>query len=389
MRSYDFNESINRKNTSSVKWDETGRVFGSTDVLPMWVADMDFQAPQEVTKAIMDKAQHGIYGYTAISTSVDDAVTSWFQKQHGWELKKEWLTYISGVVPALSATIQTFSNSGDKVIVFSPVYYPFYDMVTYNDRKLITSPMEYRNGRYYMDLQDFEAKLDGDVKLLLLCNPHNPGGTVWTREELEQLGKICLKHNVIIVSDDIHADLVFENHTYNAIASISDDISKQTVTCIAPTKTFNIAGLQAAAMVTSNDFFREKLELFMKKQGHFLLNMLGVSAMEAAYRHGKPWLEEVLDHIEDNMEYAVEYIQKEIPGVDASKPEGTYLLWIDCRKLGLGEEELKRLLLNKGKLALESGSKFGKEGNGFVRMNVACTKTTLQEGLLRLQTALS
>lgn len=389
MKSYDFNESINRKNTSSVKWDETGRVFGSTDVLPMWVADMDFQAPQEVTKAIMDKAQHGIYGYTAISTSVDDAVTSWFQKQHGWELKKEWLTYISGVVPALSATIQTFSNSGDKVIVFSPVYYPFYDMVTYNDRKLITSPMEYRNGRYYMDLQDFEAKLDGDVKLLLLCNPHNPGGTVWTREELEQLGKICLKHNVIIVSDDIHADLVFENHTYNAIASISDDISKQTVTCIAPTKTFNIAGLQAAAMVTSNDFFREKLELFMKKQGHFLLNMLGVSAMEAAYRHGKPWLEEVLDHIEDNMEYAVEYIQKEIPGVDASKPEGTYLLWIDCRKLGLGEEELKRLLLHKGKLALESGSKFGKEGNGFVRMNVACTKTTLQEGLLRLKTALS
>ncbi len=389
MKSYDFNESINRKNTSSVKWDETGRVFGSSDVLPMWVADMDFQAPQEVTKAIMDKAQHGIYGYTAISTSVDDAVTSWFQKQHGWELKQEWLTYISGVVPALSATIQTFSNPGDKIIVFSPVYYPFYDMVTYNDRKLITSPMEYRNGRYYMDLQDFEAKLDGDVKLLLLCNPHNPGGTVWTREELEQLGKICVKHNVIIVSDDIHADLVFENHTYNAIASISDDIARQTVTCIAPTKTFNIAGLQAAAMVTSNDSFREKLELFMKKQGHFLLNMLGVSAMEAAYRHGKPWLDEVLDYIEDNMDYAVEYIQKEIPGVDASKPEGTYLLWIDCRKLGLGEEELKRLLLHKGKLALESGGKFGKEGNGFVRMNVACTKTTLQEGLLRLKTALS
>ncbi|UAL46721.1 pyridoxal phosphate-dependent aminotransferase [Sutcliffiella horikoshii] len=389
MKSYDFNESINRKNTSSVKWDETGRVFGSSDVLPMWVADMDFQAPQEVTKAIMDKAQHGIYGYTAISTSVDDAVSSWFQKQHGWELKQEWLTYISGVVPALSATIQTFSNPGDKVIVFSPVYYPFYDMVTYNDRKLITSPMEYRNGRYYMDLQDFEAKLDGDVKLLLLCNPHNPGGTVWTREELEQLGKICVKHNVIIVSDDIHADLVFENHTYNAIAFISDDIARQTVTCIAPTKTFNIAGLQAAAMVTSNDSFREKLELFMKKQGHFLLNMLGVSAMEAAYRHGKPWLDEVLDYIEDNMDYAVEYIQKEIPGVDASKPEGTYLLWIDCRKLGLGEEELKRLLLHKGKLALESGGKFGKEGNGFVRMNVACTKTTLQEGLLRLKTALS
>ncbi|ART77817.1 MalY/PatB family protein [Sutcliffiella horikoshii] len=388
MKSYDFNEIINRKNTSSVKWDETARVFGSSDVLPMWVADMDFKAPQEVTKAIIEKAEHGIYGYTAISTSVHDAVTSWFQKQHGWELKQEWLTYISGVVPALSATIQTFSNPGDKIIVFSPVYYPFYDMVTYNDRKLITSPMEYRNGRYYMDLQDFEAKLDGDVKLLLLCNPHNPGGTVWTREELEQLGKICVKHNIIIVSDDIHADLVFNNYTYYPLASISEDIAMQTVTCIAPTKTFNMAGLQAAAMITSNQALREKLEFFLKKQGHFLLNMLGVSAMEAAYKHGEQWLDEVLSYIEDNMDYAVEYIQKEIPGVEASKPEGTYLLWIDCRKLGLGEEELKRLLLHKGKLALESGSKFGKEGTGFVRMNVACTKATLQEGLQRLKTAL-
>ncbi|MGD6777803.1 MULTISPECIES: MalY/PatB family protein [Bacillaceae] len=389
MKSYDFNENINRKNTSSVKWDETARVFGSSDVLPMWVADMDFKAPQEVTKAIIDKAEHGIYGYTAISTSVHDAVTSWFQKQHGWELKQEWLTYISGVVPALSATIQTFSNPGDKVIVFSPVYYPFYDMVTYNDRKLITSPMEYRNGRYYMDLQDFESKLDDEVKLLLLCNPHNPGGTVWTREELEQLGEICVKHNIIIVSDDIHADLVFNNHTYYPLASISEDIAMQTVTCIAPTKTFNMAGLQAAAMITSNQALLEKLEFFLKKQGHFLLNMLGVSAMEAAYKHGKPWLDEVLQYIEDNMDYAVKYIQKEIPSVEASKPEGTYLLWIDCRKLGLGEEELKRRLLHKGKLALESGSKFGKEGNGFVRMNVACTKATLKEGLLRLKTALS
>ncbi|MGD7053227.1 MalY/PatB family protein [Sutcliffiella horikoshii] len=389
MKSYDFNENINRKNTSSVKWDETARVFGSSDVLPMWVADMDFKAPQEVTKAIIDKAEHGIYGYTAISTSVHDAVTSWFQKQHGWELKQEWLTYISGVVPALSATIQTFSNPGDKVIVFSPVYYPFYDMVTYNNRKLITSPMEYRNGRYYMDLQDFESKLDDEVKLLLLCNPHNPGGTVWTREELEQLGEICVKHNIIIVSDDIHADLVFNNHTYYPLASISEDIAMQTVTCIAPTKTFNMAGLQAAAMITSNQALLEKLEFFLKKQGHFLLNMLGVSAMEAAYKHGKPWLDEVLQYIEDNMDYAVKYIQKEIPSVEASKPEGTYLLWIDCRKLGLGEEELKRRLLHKGKLALESGSKFGKEGNGFVRMNVACTKATLKEGLLRLKTALS
>lgn len=388
MKTYDFNEYINRLNTSSVKWDETARVFGTSDVLPMWVADMDFRAPKEVTQAIINKAEHGIFGYTSISPSVHNAVLSWFQKQHGWKIEQEWLTYISGVVPALSTTIQTLSNPGDKVIVFSPVYYPFYDMITYNDRKLITSPMEYRDGRYHMDLPHFEAQLDGEVKLLLLCNPHNPGGTVWTREELEQLGNICVKHKLTIVSDDIHADLVFKNHKYTPLASISEDISMQTVTCIAPTKTFNIAGLQVSAMVTSNRSIREKLELFMKKQGHFTLNMLGITAMEAAYIHGKPWLDEVLAYIEENMDYAVDYIHKEIPGVFASKPEGTYLLWIDCTKLGLEEDELKRRLLHKGKLALESGSKFGKEGNGYVRMNVACSRATLQEGLQRLKTAL-
>lgn len=388
MKTYNFDKHINRINTSSVKWDETVRVFGRGDVLPMWVADMDFHAPSEVTQAITEKAEHGIFGYTSISSSVHDAVKSWFQSRHGWSLSHEWFTYISGVVPALSATIQAFSNPGDKVIVFSPVYYPFYDMITHNERKVLTSPMNYKDGRYHMDLEHFEAQLDGTVKMLLLCNPHNPGGTVWTKEELGQLGEICAKHNLIIVADEIHADLVFKGHTYTPLASISEDIALQTVTCIAPTKTFNIAGLQAAIMVTQNQTMREKIELFLKKQGHFTLNIFGIVAMEAAYKHGSIWLEEVMDYIEENMDLAVSFIQKELPDVTAVKPEGTYLLWIDCRKLGFGDEELTRRLLHKGKLALDSGKKFGIEGDGFIRMNVACTRSTLQEGLERLKKAL-
>ncbi len=389
MKTYNFDEHINRKSTSSVKWDETVRVFGRGDVLPMWVADMDFRAPIEVTKAIIEKANHGIFGYTSISPSVDEAVKSWFLNRHGWNLNNEWFTYISGVVPALSATIQAFSNPMDKVIVFSPVYYPFYDMISHNERTILTSPMNYKHGRYHMDLEHFEAQLlDGTVKMLLLCNPHNPGGTVWTREELRQLGEICVKHNVVVVADEIHADLIFKGHTYTPFASISEEIARQTVTCIAPTKTFNIAGLQAAIMVTSNHTLREKMEFFMKKQGHFTLNIFGITAMEAAYRHGEQWLKEVMDYIEENMDIAVSFIQKEIPEVNVVKPEGTYLLWIDCRKLGLKDEELTRLLLHKGKLALDSGKKFGKEADGFIRMNIACTRSTLNEGLERLKLAL-
>lgn len=388
MKKYDLDNLINRKDTSSVKWDENVRIFGRGDVLPMWVADMDFQAPLEVSKAIMEKANHGVYGYTTISPSVHDAVKGWFQDRHGWSLNPEWFTYISGVVPALSATIQAFSDPEDKIILFSPVYYPFYDMIINNGRKLLTSPMNYKEGRYHMDLEHFESQLDGSVKMLLLCNPHNPGGTVWTYEELKQLSEICVKHGIVVVTDEIHADLVFKGHAYTPFASISEEIALQTVTCIAPTKTFNIAGLQASLMVTPNQAMREKLEVFMKKQGHFTLNIFGIVAMEAAYRHGAEWLEEVMEYIEENMDLAVSFIQKEIPGVSAAKPEGTYLLWIDCTSLGLKDDELTRLLVHKGKLALDAGKKFGNEADGFIRMNVACTRSTLLDGLERLKQAL-
>ncbi|CAG9620995.1 MalY/PatB family protein [Sutcliffiella rhizosphaerae] len=387
MQKHNFDLYVERQNTSSVKWDERKRIFGTEDVLPMWVADMDFQAPPEVVKAIKEKAEHGIFGYTSIPTSVSQSIITWYQKRHKWKINAEWFTYISGVVPAISASIQVFSNPGDKIALFSPVYYPFYGMVTDNDRTLVTIPLFENNGQFEMDFKLLESQLDSNVRMLLLCNPHNPGGNVWKKSVLEKLAEICVKHQIIVVADEIHGDLIFKEHAYTPFASISQEIADLTITCIAPTKTFNLAGLQASVMITSSQSMKAELELFMKRQGHFTLNLFGITAMESAYIHGESWLDEVLDYLENNMDTAIDFIQKNIPKVFAHKPEGTYLLWIDCRKLGLSDSELKRLLLQKGKLALEPGNKFGPGGEGFVRMNVACSKGVLEEGLKRLKAA--
>lgn len=389
MGTYNFDQMIKRTGTSCVKWDETKSVFGYGDVLPMWVADMDFQAPYEVTAAIKEKVEHGIYGYTSVPSSNSEAVVSWLMKRHDWNVEKDWLSYISGVVPALSAAIQSLTEQNDKVIVFSPVYYPFYDMINLNGRKVVTSPLRFENGRYSMDMDHFESMIDEDVKLLLLCNPHNPGGTVWSKEELKQLGDICVKHQIKVVADEIHGDHVLKGHSYTPFASISEAFAQISVTCIAPTKTFNIAGLQAAVMVIPNKSIKESINLFQMKQGTIMLNAFGIVAMEAAYRHGDTWLGEVLEYIEGNMEIAIEFINRELPSLKVAKPEGTYLLWIDCRTLNLKDEQIKHLLLEKGKLAVDFGKKFGVEGDGFIRMNVACPKETLLDGLNRLKKALT
>ncbi|MDX5473928.1 MAG: pyridoxal phosphate-dependent aminotransferase [Bacillaceae bacterium] len=387
---FELEKIVNRKNTYSVKWDETTTFFGRDDVLPMWVADMDFQAPPSVTESIRKRMEHGIYGYTSIPSSTSLSVVNWLERQHNWSIKEEWLTYISGVVPALSLAVQTFTNVGDKVITFSPVYYPFFDMIQLNDRELVTSSLVLKNGRYEFDFNDFESKLDGTVKMLFLCNPHNPGGSVWSKEELTQIGELCLKHNVMVVSDEIHGDLAMHGNNYTPFASIHPHFSRNCITCIAPTKTFNIAGLQAAVMVIENETLKEEVELFQKKNGHFTLNTFGIIGMEAAYNSGDEWLEEVKKIIKSNIHEATSFIEKEIGGkVNVCPLESTYLLWIDCRKLELDESELKSRLLHKGKLALEMGEKFGPEGKGFVRMNIACPRETLLDGLQRFKLALS
>ena len=383
-----FEEIIDRKGSFSVKWDLTKTVFGKDDVLPMWVADMDFLPPEPVLEALGNRLKHGIFGYTFVGDETADSIKEWVQKRHGWEIETTWLQYSPGVVPAISTIIQALTAPGDKVLVQSPVYTPFFSLVEDNDREIVNARLEYHEGRYSIDFHAFEESLKTGVKLFLLCNPHNPSGRVWKKEELSKIAELCKKYNVLIVSDEIHSDLVFKNHTHTPLASLHETFREMTITCIAPSKTFNLAGLQASAMITSNPEIREKIAAIHKRQGFFTLNTLGIKGMEAAYRHGEPWLEEILDYLQDNVTVTKEFIAKQLPDLQVVEAEGTYLLWIDCTKLNLSDDELKNRLLDKGKLALEPGTKYGPGGEGFVRMNIACPRETLMDGLERLRTAL-
>ncbi|TMU84559.1 pyridoxal phosphate-dependent aminotransferase [Bacillus sp. BHET2] len=383
-----FEEIIDRKGSSSVKWDLTKTVFGKEDVLPMWVADMDFLPPQNVLEALQNRLKHGIFGYTFVGDETAASIKDWMEKRHGWNIEKTWLQYSPGVVPAISTIIQALTEPGDKVLVQSPVYTPFFSLVEDNEREIVNSQLDYREGSYSIDNHAFEESLKTGVKLFLLCNPHNPSGRVWTKEELTKMAELCHKYNVVIVSDEIHSDLVYERHTHTPLASLHDTFRDMTITCIAPSKTFNLAGLQASAMITPNSELREKIAGIHKRQGFFTLNTFGIIGMEAAYRHGETWLEEILAYLQENVRVTKRFIADQLPDLKLVDPEGTYLLWIDCTKLNLSDEDLKERLLDKGKLALEPGTKYGPGGEGFVRMNIACPRGTLLDGLERLKKAL-
>ncbi|MGC8228316.1 MalY/PatB family protein [Pseudobacillus badius] len=385
-----FDRVINRTGTNAVKWDNLKAVFGVEDALPMWVADMDFEAPYAVKEAVVKQAEHGIYGYTAIPESMKEAIKHWMLKRHGWEIETEWLLFNQGVVPSLGAAIEAFTELGDSVLVQSPVYTPFFDMIERNGRLVVNSELMLKDDRYEIDLADLEEKLSNEeVKLFLLCSPHNPGGRVWTKTELSAIADLCQKYNVLIVSDEIHSDLTAEPHKHTPIASIHENCQSHIVTCIAPSKTFNLAGLQTSAMIVPDKELRAKLQKVLAKQGFFTLNIMGIAATEAAYREGGPWLDEAIDYIRGNIQLVKEFISRELPDLTVIEPEGSYLVWIDCRKLGLSDDELMKKLLLKGKLALGQGSKYRSGGEGFMRMNVACPRSIVEEGLQRLKTALA
>lgn len=386
MTTYDFDKVIDRKNTGSVKWGLLHDVFGSSDLHPMWVADMDFPPPAEVTNAIRNRLEHEIFGYTFVPPSVGKAIQAWVKTRHHWEIRQAWITYSSGVVPTISTAVRAFTSVGDKVMLQSPVYTPFFSMVEKNERVVINSPLKNVNNRYEINFDDFEAKLKEGVKLFLLCNPHNPSGRVWKKEELLQIGELCKKYNCLILSDEIHSDLVFKGSTHVPIASL-EDFADFVVTCIAPSKTFNLAGLQASAVITSNQNLRELFQAEQQKQGFHTLNTFGIVGMEAAYLHGETWLTEALAYMAENIRYVQEFLEAELPQIKIMQPEGTYLIWMDCRELGLLDDELKRALIEKGKIGLEPGPKYGAGGEGFVRMNVACSKEHVREGLERLKAA--
>jgi cysteine-S-conjugate beta-lyase len=384
---YDFDKVIDRRDTSCIKWDSLNEEFGRDDVIPMWVADMDFTAPLAITEALKNRMEHEVYGYTVRPYSYFEAIIYWLKSRHNWEVERDWIVNTPGVVPALSVAILAFTNPKDKVIIQPPVYHPFYKCIEGNGREVVINNLKLENDRYVMDFEDLEKKIDKDVKMMILCNPHNPVGRVWSLDELKRLGEICLKNNIIIISDEIHSDIVFEPHSHIPLGNISKELSEITITCMAPSKTFNTAGLSTSYAVIPNRKLHIKFRDTLDSLGIGMGNVFGITALEAAYVDGEEWLRQMLIYIEDNMNYMVEFTNNNIKGITVRKPEGTYLAWLDCRGLKMDCEKLKEFMIYEAKVGLSEGCIFGKIGEGYMRMNIGCPRSILEEGLKRIKNA--
>lgn len=388
----EFEQVIDRKNTRSVKWGNMAAVYGiedASDVLPMWIADMDFKAPEPVIKAMRERLDHGVFGYSYICSACKDAVRNWLSERHGWETKNEWMLFHHGVVPAIATVVETFTNEGDNILITSPVYPPFFNVPGHQQRNIVECRMIEEKGKYSIDFEEFERCLKKDVKLFILCNPHNPAGIVWSNEELKQMLELCNKYNVLVLSDEIHADLVLPGSVHTPLAKVAEEIGGRVITCVAPTKTFNLAGVQAAIMIAKDEDLREALQKNALSHGQMDLNAFASSALVAAYEEGGPWLNKLLEIISSNMDYVIDKLHEAVPKIHIRKPEATYLLWIDYRNTGLSEQEMMDKLLKKGKLALEPGSKYGEAGKGFLRMNIAAPRSVVEDGVERFITAMN
>ncbi|MFD0872391.1 L,L-diaminopimelate aminotransferase [Chlamydia abortus] len=388
MVKYNFDQVINRIGTACSKWDEAEKLFGYPDILPMWVADMDFESPPEVKEALIRRAEHGVYGYTIRPQSYYDAIIGWQQRRHGWSLKQDWICSSPGVVTSLGMLIEVLTRPGDRIMLQVPIYPPFYDIITLNDRVIVRNPLKIEDGSYKMDFELMERQMaEEQVKMLLLCNPHNPVGRVWTKEELHTLGQLCLKYNVIVLSDEVHGDIIYRGHRHTPFASLSEAFAQQSVTCIAPSKTFNIAGLQSSSAIIPNPEWRR---LFKRKQRSLALqseNYFAVAAVECCYNYGEAWLDQLLEYLAENVETVLRYVEKELPEIKAYRPEGTYLVWLDCRNISPQASVLKDLMFRQARVAFSEGSGFGAEGEGYLRVNIACPRSLLLEGLERFTRA--
>jgi len=387
-RMYDFDSIVDRRNTSCLKWDSLGTLYGREDLIPLWVADMDFPAAKPITEALERRARHSIFGYTFPSDDYYNAVIGWMARRHNFKVEREWITYTPGVVPALSYCIRAFTEPGDKVIIQTPVYHPFYSVIRDNWREIVRNPLKLEDGKYHMDYNDLMKKIDSRTKMLILCSPHNPGGRVWKEEELKELADICIRNNILIVSDEIHFDIVYSGNRHIVLGSISDKIRDNCVVLTAPSKTFNIAGLQVSNVIISNEELRRKYRAEINKDHVSTPNIFGGEALIAAYNESEEWLDELLEYLECNRDFFIDYINKRIPKLKAMEPEGTYLIWVDCRGLNMSPDELKDFFVNKCQLALNDGGMFGEEGKGFMRFNIGCPRSLLKEALERIEKAI-
>lgn len=377
---YDFDEIIVRRGTDSYKWDSAD----NENVLPMWVADMDFRTAPAIVNALRRRVEHGIFGYTRVPDGYYAAVTDWFARRHNWSIDRGWMIYTSGVVPAISAIIKALTVPGDKVLVQTPVYNCFFSSIRNNGCEMLPSPLVLSDNTFAIDFGDLERKAaDPKVKLMLLCNPHNPAGRVWRRDELERIGEICIRHGVRVISDEIHCELVFPGHRYTPFASISGEFLRHSVTCISPSKAFNIAGLQIANIVCADADCRRKIDRAINDNEVCDVNPFGVVATQAAYNEGEDWLNQLIGYIHSNYIYMCGFCREHLPEFPLTVLEGTYLVWMDCRKLAMASEELEHRLVNEAGLWLNAGTMYGTAGEGFMRWNIACPRARLAEGLKR------
>lgn len=384
---YDFDKAIDRTGTESLKWVYPRKVLKVEDAIPLWVADMDFEAPPAVVEAVARRAAHGVFGYPLVPPSFYAAAIDWLRRRHGWEVQKAWMAMTPGIVPALNYAVRAFTKRSDPVIIQTPVYHPFYYAIENNGRRVVRNPLRFDGRRYTMDLDDLRTKIDAPGRMLILCSPHNPAGRVWTREELEALGRIAVERNLLVVSDEIHHDLVYPGHRHLVLASLSPELAQQTITCIAPSKTFNTPGLATAAVVAANPDLHKKFEDERERSGFDLGQVFGIVAFEAAYRHGEDWLEELLPYLLANIDFLEKFLADRIPKIRLIRPEGTYLALFDCRGLGLEPAALNDFFLKKARVYFSDGKIFGSELEGFVRINFGCPRALLLEALERIERA--
>lgn len=388
-RNLDFDKVIDRRNTRCLKYDFAKRRGMPEDVLPLWVADMDFATSSYIEDALIERAKHGIFGYSEVQTPYFEILANWLKKHHNWDVEEKWLIKTPGVVFALAMAVKAYTEIGESVLIQAPVYYPFYEVIRDNGRKIVENELYLGDdNRYHIDFEDFEDKIISEkVRLFILCSPHNPVGRVWTAEELVKLGDICVKHGVIVVSDEIHADFVFKGR-HHVFASLKKEFENISITCTSPSKTFNLASMMMSNIFIPNHELKRKFRKELDAAGTSQLGIMGLVACEAAYSKGEEWYRSMIEYVRKNIEFTKEYIAENIPDVSMIDIEGTYLVWLDFHKTGLSAEELDRRIILNAKLWLDSGKIFGKCGEGFQRINVACPRSILKEALDRIKNIL-
>ncbi|MEZ5071421.1 MAG: PatB family C-S lyase [Bacteroidales bacterium] len=385
---YDFDRIVPRKGTDCVKHDLLLPVFGKEDLMPMWVADMDFETPDFIREAVMERARHPVYGYTFRSRAFFETVAGWWERRHGWTVDPDHIRFSPGVVPALNLCVMEFTEPGDRILVQPPVYFPFFTAVTGHGRTLVHNPLVKEGARYAMDFDAMEEEFQKGVRMFVFCHPHNPVGRVWTKAELERVAELCLRYDVLMLSDEIHADLTLFGHRHLPLASLGKEIAAQCITCVAPSKTFNLAGLHSSAVILSDPGLRKRYDQVLERIHVGGGNLFGQVAMEAAYAGGDEWLNQLLAYLEKNFHVVTDVLGDRVPGVVISPLEATYLVWLDFRPLGLEGSGLKSFMLEEARLGLNDGPMFGPGGEGHQRLNIACPRQVLEEALERLRTAL-